>query len=338
MDEGIFDAQLIPVTILTGFLGAGKTTLLNRILHEEHGRKIAVIENEFGEEDVDSSLLVQTDKESIVSMSNGCICCTIRGDLSKVFTDLRHKRDKGELSFERVIIETTGVANPGPVAQTFFMDDAVASYYRLDAVVTLVDAKHGGDALDKEPEAQAQVGFADRIYITKKDLVSQEAYDELKARLRAMNPRAPIKEANMGEVDVSEVLDVEGFNISDVLDIDPDFLTETGHHHHHGDEIGSFIYESEMPFDPYKLERFWGMVAATYGPDLLRYKGVLYMKGTDRKMILQGVHMLCGADLAGPWGDEKPASKMVFIGRNLPRQAIVTGLDMCLADGSDQGF
>ncbi|HAW45051.1 MAG TPA: cobalamin biosynthesis protein CobW [Sutterella sp.] len=324
--------ELVPVTILTGFLGAGKTTLLNRILREEHGRKIAVIENEFGEEDVDSTLLVQTDKERIVSMSNGCICCTIRGDLSKALTDLKHRRDRGELDFERVIIETTGVANPGPVAQTFFMDDAVASFYRLDAVITLVDAKNGNDALDKEAEAQAQVGFADRIYVTKSDLVTEDEFDALKARLRAMNPRAPIQKAHMGEVDVRDVLDIGGFNISDVLDIDPDFLTETGHHHHHGDEIGSFIYESDIPFDPFKLERFWGMIAATYGPDLLRYKGVLYMKGTDRKMILQGVHMLCGADLAGPWGDEKPASKMVFIGRNLPKEAIITGLDMCLFD------
>lgn len=333
MDEEMYGQELVPVTILTGFLGAGKTTLLNRVLHEEHGHKIAVIENEFGEEDVDSSLLVQTDKESIISMSNGCICCTIRGDLSKVLTDLRHKKERGETDFERVIIETTGVANPGPVAQTFFMDDAVASFYRLDGVVTLVDAKNGNDTLDKEKEAQAQVGFADRIFVTKTDLVSEKEYEDLKARLRQMNPHAPITKAHMGEVPVNEVIDIKGFNISDVLDVDPDFLTDTGHHHHHGDEIGSFVYTSDRPFDPFKLERFWGVVAATYGVDLLRYKGVLYMKGTDQKMVLQGVHMLCGADLAGPWAPgEKKASKMVFIGRKLPKDAIVAGLDLCLAD------
>ena len=188
----------IPVTILTGFLGAGKTTLLNRILREDHGHKIAVIENEFGEEDVDSTLLVQTDKEQIVQMSNGCICCTIRGDLSRVLTNLRHRRDKGEISFDRVIIETTGVANPGPVA-------AVAAFYRLDGVVTVVDAKHGNETLDKELEAQAQVGFADRIFLTKTDLVTPDDVQAIRARLRAMNPRAPIKEAHMGEVAIDEV-------------------------------------------------------------------------------------------------------------------------------------
>ena len=272
----------IPVTILTGFLGAGKTTLLNRILREDHGHKIAVIENEFGEEDVDSTLLVQTDKEQIVQMSNGCICCTIRGDLSRVLTNLRHRRDKGEIAFDRVIIETTGVANPGPVAQTFFMDDAVAAFYRLDGVVTVVDAKHGNDTLDKELEAQAQVGFADRIVLTKTDLVTPEETKAIRARLRAMNPRAPIKEAHMGEVAISEVLDIEGFNLNTVLDIDPEFLTDTGHHHH-GDEIGSFVFTSYAAFDPFRLERFWGTITQVYGPDLLRYKGVLYLEGTDHK-------------------------------------------------------
>lgn len=323
----------IPVTILTGFLGVGKTTLLNRILREDHGHKIAVIENEFGEEDVDSTLLVQTDKEQIVQMSNGCICCTIRGDLSRVLTNLRHRRDKGEIAFDRVIIETTGVANPGPVAQTFFMDDAVAAFYRLDGVVTVVDAKHGNDTLDKELEAQAQVGFADRIFLTKTDLVTPEETKAIRARLRAMNPRAPIKEAHMGEVAISDVLDIEGFNLNTVLDIDPEFLTDTGHHHHHGDEIGSFVFTSYTAFDPFRLERFWGTITQVYGPDLLRYKGVLYLEGTDHKMITQGVHMLVAADLGPKWAaDEKPMSKIVFIGRNLPEQAIITGLETCLVD------
>ena len=323
----------IPVTILTGFLGAGKTTLLNRILKEDHGHQIAVIENEFGEEDVDSSLLVQTDKEQIVQMSNGCICCTIRGDLSRVLTDLRHRREKGEVSFNRVIIETTGVANPGPVAQTFFMDDAVAAFFRLDGVITLVDAKHGQLALDNEKEAQAQVGFADRIFLTQTDLVNEEQVAEISARLRRMNPRAPIEKVNMGEVDISKVLDIEGFNLNDVLDIDPQFLSDISHHHHHGDEIGSFVFTSYTPFDPYRLERFWGTITQVYGPDLLRYKGVIYIDGLDRKMITQGVHMLVAADLGPQWApDERPMSKIVFIGRNLPESAIITGLETCLID------
>lgn len=323
----------IPVTILTGFLGAGKTTLLNRILKEDHGHQIAVIENEFGEEDVDSTLLVQTDKEQIVQMSNGCICCTIRGDLSRVLTDLRHRREKGEVSFNRVIIETTGVANPGPVAQTFFMDDAVAAFFRLDGVITLVDAKHGHLALDKEKEAQAQVGFADRIFLTKTDLVSEAQVSEITARLRRMNPRAPIEKVNMGEVDIGKVLDIEGFNLNDVLDIDPQFLSDTAHHHHHGDEIGSFVFTSYTPFEPYRLERFWGTITQVYGPDLLRYKGVIYIDGLDRKMITQGVHMLVAADLGPQWApDERPMSKIVFIGRNLPESAIITGLETCLID------
>lgn len=323
----------IPVTVLTGFLGSGKTTLLNRILREDHGHKIAVVENEFGEENVDSTVLVQTDKEQIVQMSNGCICCTIRGDLSRVMTDLRHRRDRGEIEFDRVIIETTGVANPGPVAQTFFMDDAVATFYRLDGVITLVDAKFGNDSLDKELEAQAQVGFADRIFLTKGDLVSTEELEALRTRLRAMNPRAPIKEAHMGEVEIADVLDIEGFNLNDILDVDPQFLTDVGHHHHHGDEIGSFIFTSYTPFDAFRLERFWGTITQVYGSDLLRYKGILYIEGTDRKMITQGVHMLVAADLADPWGpDERPMTKIVFIGRNLPEEAIITGLETCLVD------
>ncbi len=323
----------IPVTILTGFLGAGKTTLLNRILREDHGHQIAVIENEFGQEDVDSSLLVQTDKEQIVQMNNGCVCCTIRGDLSRVLTDLRHRRDKGEIGFNRVIIETTGVANPGPVAQTFFMDDAVAAFYRLDGVITLVDAKHGHMALDKELEAQAQVGFADRIFLTKTDLVTEDEAQKMIARLRQMNPRAPICRAHMGEVSIDEVLDVEGFNLNDILDIDPEFLSNTGHHHHHGDEIGSFIFTSYTPFDPFRLERFWGTITQVYGEDLLRYKGVMYIDGVDRKMITQGVHMLVAADLGPKWAnDERPMTKIVFIGRNLPESAIITGLETCLTD------
>ena len=198
----------IPVTILTGFLGAGKTTLLNRILSENHQYKIAVIENEFGPENIDNDLIVSTNKEQIVSMNNGCVCCTIRGDLSRVLTDLRHKRDRGEIEFDYVVLETSGVANPGPVAQTFFMDDAVAAFFRLDGVVTVVDAKYGHETLDKEAAAREQVGFADRILLSKCDLVSEEEALAMEARLRQMNARAPIRRVDMGKCPVSEVLDI----------------------------------------------------------------------------------------------------------------------------------
>ena len=205
---GLAPEPEIPVTILTGFLGAGKTTLLNRILSEDHYHKIAVIENEFGEEGIDNELLVQNDKEQIVQMNNGCICCTIRGDLSRILTNLRLRRDRGEIDFDRVVIETTGVADPGPVCQTFFTDAALACFYRLHGGVTLVDAKYGKKTLDEQPEAKDQVGFADRIFVSKTDLVTPQEYEQLKARLISINPRAPIEAVHMGQVAVDKVLHI----------------------------------------------------------------------------------------------------------------------------------
>ncbi len=329
-----FDANMtgpdIPVTILTGFLGAGKTTLLNRILSENHNHKIAVIENEFGQEDIDSDLLVQSRTEQIVTMNNGCICCTIRGDLSRVLTDLRLQRERGEIDFDRVVIETTGVANPGPVCQTFFMDDAVAAFFRLDGVVTLVDAKHAHETLDKEPESKDQVAFADKIFITKKDLVTDEEYEELKSRLIAINPRAPIKAVHMGEVAVDEVLDIYGFNMNDILDVDPAFLTGAHHHHHHEDDVSAFLFTSDKPFDAPRFEQYLQSLVAVYGVDMLRYKGVLYLEGTDRRCVIQGVHMIFSADVLGPWGERKPENRIVIIGRNLPKEAIIKGFETCL--------
>lgn len=320
----------IPVTILTGFLGAGKTTLLNRILSENHQFKIAIIENEFGEENIDNDLLIRSGKEQIVSMSNGCVCCTIRGDLSRVLTDLRLKRDRGEIEFDYVVIETTGVANPGPVAQTFFMDDAVAAFYRLDGVVTVVDCKYGAQTLDAEAAARDQVGFADRILLSKTDLCQPEDVAAMNARLRQMNARAPIHEVNMGHCPVDEVLNIAGFNMNDILDVDPAFFNNDHHHHHHNDDIHSFVFESDRPFNPEKLERYISSLASVYGENLLRYKGVLQLSGIDRRVVFQGVHMLAVSDALGPWGDTKPYSKLVFIGRNLPEEAIRQGLTTCL--------
>src|SRR6478735_5007238 len=227
---------LIPATILTGFLGSGKTTLLKRVLTEAHGQKIAVIENEFGEENIDSDILVTETKEQIIQMSNGCICCTIREDLRGALQLLAAKKRKGLLDFDRVIIETTGLADPGPVAQTFFMDDEIAETYLLDSILTLVDAKHADAQLDERQEARRQVGFADQIFISKTDLVDDAAVEALTHRLTHMNPRAPQRRVNFGEVPIAEVFDLRGFNLNAKLDIDPDFLDEAAHDY--GDDHG----------------------------------------------------------------------------------------------------
>jgi G3E family GTPase len=341
---------LIPSTILTGFLGSGKTTLLKRILHEAHGSRIAVIENEFGEENIDNDILVQESGEQIVQMSNGCICCTIRDDLRATLSDLAARRRKGELMFDRIIIETTGVADPGPVAQTFFMDDEVASQYLLDSIITLVDAKHAEQQLDTRLEAQRQVGFADQIFISKADLVSADELAALQHRLAHINPRAKQQVTHFGNVPLKDVLDLRGFNLNAKLDIDPEFLKEDEHdhghdhdhdhkhgehcdhphHHHHDDDVKSFVFRSDKPFDPAKLEDFLGAIVQIYGPRMLRYKGVLSMKGIDRKVVFQGVHQLMGSDLASPWGHEPRQSKLVFIGIDLPRDIILQGLEQSL--------
>lgn len=347
---------LIPATILTGFLGSGKTTLLKRILTEAHGQKIAVIENEFGEENIDSDILVTESKEQIVQMSNGCVCCTIREDLREALQLLAAKKRQGLLDFDRVVIETTGLADPGPVAQTFFMDDEIAESYLLDSILTLVDAKHASQQLDDRQEARRQVGFADQIFISKSDLVAAEETDALIHRLKHMNPRAPQQKVHFGEVPLANVFDLRGFNLNAKLDIDPDFLKDDddhaghdhahgehcdhpshahdhagGHHHRHDDDVKSFVYKSDRAFDPAKLEDFLGAVVNIYGPKMLRYKGVLHMKGTDRKVIFQGVHQLMGSDLGPEWGaDEARQSRMVFIGIDLPRDILVQGLDQCL--------
>ena len=345
---------LVPATILTGFLGAGKTTLLNRILREPHGFRIAVIENEFGQENIDNEILVQESNEQIVEMSNGCVCCTVRGDLITALAMLARKRRDGALDFDHVVIETTGLANPGPVAQTFFMDDEVASHYMLDAVVTVVDARHAMQQLGEHEEAQRQVGFADKLFLSKTDLVDAAAVEALTARLMRINPRAAITTSRFGEVPISEVLDLRGFNLNDKLEIDPDFLPaqedehghghghecgehcghDHAHNHHrarHCDDVAAFVFKSERPFDIARLDQFLGELVQVFGPRMLRYKGVLWMDGADRKVVFQGVHQMMGSDIGAPWReDEARGSKMVFIGKNLPEETFIRGLEQCL--------
>ena len=371
--------MLIPATILTGFLGAGKTTLLKRVLTEAHGQKIAIIENEFGEENIDNEILVSDTNEQIIQMNNGCVCCSIREDLRTTLQLLAAKKRKGLLDFERVVIETTGLADPGPVAQTFFMDDEIAESFLLDSILTLVDAKHAAQQLNDRQEARRQVGFADQIFISKADLVSPAELDALQHRLKHMNPRAPQKVVHFGEVALAEVFDLRGFNLNAKLDIDPDFLSEDdhqhhhhdgehcdhpshqhehshdhahdhghgpahgepghvhdehcnhGHHHHYDDDVKSFVYKTTRKFDPAKLEDFLGAVVNIYGPKMLRYKGVLNMKGTEKKVIFQGVHQLMGSDLGPDWGEgEERISKMVFIGIDLPKDILIQGLEQSL--------
>jgi len=346
--------SLIPATILTGFLGAGKTTLLKRVLTEAHGQKIAVIENEFGEENIDTDILAVSTDEQIIQMSNGCVCCTIREDLRSTLADLAEKRRKGELQFDRVVIETTGLADPGPVAQTFFMDDEIAESYLLDSILTLVDAKHADGQLDSRQEARRQVGFADQIFISKSELVDDAALSALAHRLKHMNPRAPQKKVHFGDVALTEVFDLRGFNLNAKLDIDPEFLKaaehehehhhdhddhdhEHGeqcdhpHHHHHDDDVKSFVFRSDKAFNPAKLEDFLGAIVQVYGPKMLRYKGVLFMKGSDRRVIFQGVHQLMGSDLGPKWmPGEKKGSKLVFIGIDLPKDILLQGLEQCV--------
>ena len=348
---------LIPATILTGFLGSGKTTLLKRVLTEAHGQKIAVVENEFGEENIDNEILVSEPGEQIIQLNNGCVCCSIREDLRSTLAMLAEKKRKGELDFERVVIETTGLADPGPVAQTYYMDDEIAESYLLDSILTLVDAKHAAEQLNERQEARRQVGFADQIFISKTDLVAQDEVDALVHRLKHMNPRAPHKAVHFGEVALSEVFDLRGFNLNAKLDIDPDFLKEDehdhhhhdhehgehcdhpshahehghGHHHHTDDDVKSFVFRADRAFDPAKLEDFLGAVVNIYGARMLRYKGVLHMQGTERKVIFQGVHQLMGSDLGPAWAEgEARTSKMVFIGIDLPKDIFLQGLEQCL--------
>jgi G3E family GTPase len=320
--------SLIPVTIVTGFLGSGKTTLLNRILREPNGQRIAVIENEFGEIGIDNELLVQ-DPDQIVEMNNGCICCTVRGDLVRILRELAERQQKQSVHFDRVIIETTGLADPTPVAQTFLMDGDIARSYLLDAIVTMVDAKHAMAQLDEHQEAQQQVGFADCVLISKSELVTPAELTLLKQRLARMNARARIQTASFGDVPLEKLLDIRGFNLNAILEIEPDFFSDLNTVH--DDDVSSFVFRSKRPFNMERLDDFLSAVLQVYGPELMRYKGLMWVAGVDDRVVLQGVHMLMSTEVGMRW--ETGAARescVVFIGKNLPKEFIEDGLARCL--------
>lgn len=316
----------IPVTVLTGFLGAGKTTLLRYLLEGDHGLKIAVIENEFSEADIDGALL--GDKAvRIVKVANGCVCCTGSKDLSYALTVLLEQRDQGEIEFDRLVIECTGLADPGPVAQTFFMDEDLRERYLLDGIITLVDAVHAQEQLSR-PIAQAQVGFADRLLVSKRDLVDETVFTALSERLQRINRRAPVHVVDHGQVDLSVLLDIRGFNLNDQLDRQMLFRPLTPVRTQKPDNITSLALKAERPLDIDRVSRFMEGVLERHGSNLLRYKGILDIAGEPRKLLFQGVQRLYGADWDREWEEgEVRESVIVFIGMELPEAELREGLE-----------
>jgi G3E family GTPase len=355
-------AEKIPVTVLTGYLGAGKTTLLNRILSEPHGKKYAVIVNEFGEIGIDNDLVVGADEE-VFEMNNGCICCTVRGDLVRILDGLMRRKGK----FDAIIVETTGLADPAPVAQTFFIDENVGRRTKLDAVVTVADAKWLSERLKDAPEAKNQIAFADVILINKTDLVSPEELDEVEARIRGINPYARLHRTQRSKIALNEVLDRNAFDLDRILDIEPAFLEGDEHdhdhhhehahghghdhdHHHdhdhdhkhahshgglkhyHDEDMQSISLKSDKPLDPDKFFPWVQDLVQKEGPNILRCKGILSFKNDDQRFVFQGVHMILDGDHQRPWKEgETRDSRIVFIGRNLPGKKIAEGFESCVA-------
>ena len=315
-----------PVTVLTGFLGSGKTTLLNRILSEQHGKKYAVIVNEFGEVGIDNDLIVNANEE-IFEMNNGCICCTVRGDLIRILEGLMKRADK----FDGIIVETTGLADPAPVAQTFFVDEDVRERTKLDAIVTVVDAKHVLGEIDTAPEVLEQLAFADVVVLNKTDLVSAEELAVVEARIRKINPLAKVHHAERCNLPLDQVLGRDAFNLKHVLEIEPGFLTED-HAHDHDEEVGSLSLVSDQPLDERMFSTWIRQVTQTFGADILRMKGIIAFKDDPERFVVQGVHMLLEGDYQRPWkADETRQSRLVFIGRDLPEQVLREGFAQCQA-------
>ncbi|HEV2604197.1 MAG TPA: GTP-binding protein [Microvirga sp.] len=313
----------IPVTVLTGYLGAGKTTLLNRILTEPHGKRYAVIVNEFGEIGIDNDLVVNTDEE-VFEMNNGCICCTVRGDLIRIMDGLMKRKGK----FDAIIVETTGLADPAPVAQTFFMDQDVSDAARLDAVVTVADARWLSNRLKDAPEAKSQIAFADVIVLNKIDLVSSEELDAVEARIRAINPYAKIHRTQRAQVPIAEVLDRNAFDLERIIELEPDFLEE-GHHHHHDEDMQSVSFRTGE-VDPERFMPWISDLTQREGPNILRCKGIVAFPDEPKRFVFQGVHMILDGDLQQDWKPgEKRESRVVFIGRDLDADAIREGFLAC---------
>ncbi len=312
----------IPVTVLTGYLGAGKTTLLNRILSENHGKKYAVVINEFGELGVDNDLVVDSDEE-VFEMNNGCICCTVRGDLIRIVGALMKRRAK----FDGIIIETTGLADPAPVAQTFFVDDTVRTKTRLDAIVTVVDAKNLLARLLDSKEAEEQIAFADVIVLNKVDLVTPTELDAVEARIRTINKFAKIHRTTRSAVAITDVLNQGAFDLARVLEREPEFLENDAHEHN--DDIASMSFEVSRPIDPEKFNQWIGALLAEKGGDMLRTKGILAYPNEPRRFAFQAVHMMADGDFVGAWPEGERRSKLVFIGRNLNRPQLRRGFESC---------
>ena len=337
----------IPVTVLTGYLGAGKTTLLNRILSEPHGKRYAVIVNEFGEIGIDNDLVVGADEE-VFEMNNGCICCTVRGDLVRIIDGLMRRKGK----FDAIIVETTGLADPAPVAQTFFVDENVGRKAKLDAVVAVADAKWLRERLKDAPEAKNQIAFADVILLNKTDLVGPADLSEVEGRIRGINPYARVHKTERCAIALPEVLGRNAFDLDRILEIEPQFLGDGGDHHHHehdhdghahrhdggslkhyhDEEMQSLSLRTEQPLDADKFFPWVQDLVQKEGPNILRCKGILSFKNDDERFAFQGVHMMLDGDHQRPWGNgEKRESRLVFIGRNLPREKIEAGFQGCLA-------
>ena len=315
----------IPVTVLTGFLGAGKTTLLNRILTEQHGNRYAVIVNEFGEEGIDNDLVVDADEE-VFEMNNGCICCTVRGDLIRILGGLMKRADK----FDAIIVETTGLADPAPVAQTFFVDQDVADRTRLDAIVTVADAVHLDNQLGEHHEAEEQIAFADIVLLNKTDLVEVEGLGRVEDRIRRINPYTKIIRTEHCAANLDEVLGLKAFSLDRVLEVEPDFLT-SDHDHEHDDDVKSISLVADAPLDLDKFQTWFGQLLQTRGQDILRSKGILDFKGEDDRYVFQGVHMLMDGAPMGAWPEGSRQSRLVFIGRDLDTMDLEDGFAACRA-------